>query len=145
MTATIVTASVVPHAKRDVATAGSSPADAYSLKNGGKTATMTVHQNAELAQSYMAQARSSGRPSPIRARTWLMLEGLPRDPLAQQGVHDDVSGSFAQEQVLLDERGQRRLHARWSAQSMSRPRVGREQLASILQHDRAQDAALGQR
>jgi hypothetical protein len=72
MSATIVTASVVPHAKREVAAAGSSPAAAYSLKNGGKTATMTVHQNAELAQSYIAQARSSGRPNPRRARSVAM-------------------------------------------------------------------------
>jgi hypothetical protein len=30
---------------------------------------MTVVQNAEFAQSYMAQARSSGRPNPSRARS----------------------------------------------------------------------------
>ena len=69
MRATIVTARVVPHAKRDVATSGGSPAAAYSLKNGGNTATMTVVQNAEFAQSYIAQARSSGRPNPSRANS----------------------------------------------------------------------------
>ena len=67
--ATIVTASVVAQAKREVATSAGSPAAAYSLKNGGNTATMTVVQNAELAQSYIAQARSSGRPRPSRARS----------------------------------------------------------------------------
>ena len=84
MTATIVTASVVAQAKREVATVGGRPADAYSLKNGGKTATMTVVQNAELAQSYIAQARSSGRPNPMRASTLLTLEGPPCHPLPEQ-------------------------------------------------------------
>src|SRR4029453_15002011 len=67
MRATIVTAMVVAQANRDVATAGGSPVAAYSLKNGGNTATMTVVQKAEFAQSYIAHARSSGRPNPLRA------------------------------------------------------------------------------
>ncbi len=70
MRATIVTARVVPQAKRDVATSAGSPAAAYSLKNGGNTATMTVVQNAEFAQSYIAQLRSSlrWRPRPASRR-----------------------------------------------------------------------------
>src|SRR5262245_52643929 len=66
MTATITPASVVAQAKRVVASTGVRPVAAYSLKKGGTTATITVVQNAELAQSYMAQARSSPRDNPRR-------------------------------------------------------------------------------
>src|SRR5213593_4756668 len=68
-TAITATAIVVAHAKRAVATAGGRPAAATSLKNNGKTAVMIVVWNAELAQSYIAQARSSGRWRPRRAST----------------------------------------------------------------------------
>jgi hypothetical protein len=42
------------------------PAAATALKNGGNTAVIMVDWNPELAQSYIAQARSSGRLSPMR-------------------------------------------------------------------------------
>ncbi len=42
----------------------------------GKTAAMMVVWNAELAQSYIAQARSSGRPRPRRSSRWFIL-GTP--------------------------------------------------------------------
>ena len=64
----IATAIVVAHANRAVATAGGRPAAATALKNGGNTAVMTVDWNAEFAQSYIAQARSSGRFRPRRSR-----------------------------------------------------------------------------
>ncbi len=66
ITAVIVTAIVVAHAKRAVASVGERPAAAKSLKKRGKTAVITVVWNAEFAQSYMAQARSSGRFKPTR-------------------------------------------------------------------------------
>ena len=65
-TAVIVTAIVVAQANRAVAIGAGSPAAATALKNGGNTAVMTVDWNAELAQSYIAQARSSGRLRPMR-------------------------------------------------------------------------------
>ena len=102
MTATIVTAIVVAQANREVATVGGRPAAAYSLKNGGKTATMTVDQNAELAQSYIAQARSS-RPSQARcARARCSRsEGPPRHPLPQQRVDDDVPAASRRSRSCL--------------------------------------------
>src|SRR5688572_10325218 len=110
-TAVSVAAIVVAHAKRVVASIAVSPSDAKSLKNGGKIATTTVAQNAESAQSYIAQARSSGRCSPrrvSRGRGGATSERLPRDPFAQQRVHDDVPGAFLQQHVLLHERRERR-------------------------------------
>src|SRR6266850_5119175 len=91
--AVIVTAIVVAHAKRAVATGGGSPAAATALKNGGKTAVMTVDWNAEFAQSYIAHARSSGRLRPMRSRKLMALgsEGPPRYPLSEKGIHDDVA------------------------------------------------------
>jgi hypothetical protein len=62
----IATAIVVVHAKRAVAVAGGRPDAATSAKNSGNTAVMIVDWNGELAQSYIAQARSSGRLSPSR-------------------------------------------------------------------------------
>src|SRR5262245_31184753 len=62
------TAIVVGPANRSVATAAGTPAAATALKNGGNTAVMTVDWNAEFAQSYIAQARSSGRLRPRRER-----------------------------------------------------------------------------
>src|SRR5712691_9574566 len=46
---------------------------------------MTVAQNAELAQSYIAHARSSGRCSPRRSSrgTWAMLASFGRASLPQ--------------------------------------------------------------
>src|SRR5881397_2547786 len=48
---------------------------------------ITVAQNAELAQSYMAHARSSGRCSPRRSSrgTWAMLASFGRASLSQPG------------------------------------------------------------
>ena len=84
-----MTAIVVAHAKRAVASVGERPAAAKSLKKRGKTAVITVVWNAEFAQSYIAQARSSGRfkPDPgqeARGRGEPRSEGSPRDPLAKQ-------------------------------------------------------------
>src|ERR1700693_4766723 len=47
---------------------------------------MTVAQNAELAQSYIAHARSSGRCSPRRSsrETWAMLASFGRASLPQR-------------------------------------------------------------
>src|SRR5262245_15407845 len=63
----MATAMVVAHAKRPVATAPGSCAAATDAKNGGNTAVITVLWKPELAQSYIAQARSSGRSRPKRA------------------------------------------------------------------------------
>ncbi len=54
--------------KRAVATTGGRSPAATEEKNSGKTATTTVDQKAELAQSYIAHARTSRRSSPRRAR-----------------------------------------------------------------------------
>ena len=76
---------------------------------------MIVVWNAELAQSYIAHARSSRRPSPRRVEETFMQrassEGPPRDPLAQQRIDDDVAVALAREDVVAHERGERRLDA----------------------------------
>ena len=74
--ATIVTAIVVAHAYRAVATAGGRSAAATDAKKSGKIAAMTVDWNAEFAQSYMAQARSSGRFRPRRPSRLLKNPGI---------------------------------------------------------------------
>ena len=57
---------------------------------------ITVVWNAEFAQSYIAQARNSGRfksdarQEPGESRRHHASERSPRDPLAQQRVDDDV-------------------------------------------------------
>ena len=123
-----------------------SPAAAYSLKNGGNTAVMTVVQNAEFAQSYIAQARSSGRSRPSRASSPVIVRTSSARPTRAAASRRRRSGCPSlEQQVLLDERRQRGLDARRSAEPMAGARVGREQLASALQHDRAQHAALRQR
>src|SRR5471032_1794099 len=76
ITAVIVTAIVVAHAKRAVASGAAIPAAlATALKNGGNTAVMTVDWNAEFAQSYIAHARSSGRLRPMRERKFIRTSG----------------------------------------------------------------------
>ena len=68
MTATIPTAIVVAQAYRAVAMAGARSAAATAAKKSGNTAVMMVVWNAELAQSYIAHARSSRRSRPSRER-----------------------------------------------------------------------------
>src|SRR5688500_11451082 len=99
--ATIVTAMVVVQANRVVASMGASPAAAYSAKNGGNTAVMIVEWNAESAQSYMAQARTSRRCSPRRDSSDIRprLVRIARDPFAQQRIDDHVASAFLQQQV----------------------------------------------
>ena len=104
---------------------------------------MIVVWNAEFAQSYIAQARSSRRPSPRRSSS-AHQNVLPRDPLAQQRVDDDVAVAFAGEDVFAHERGERCLHRRRAAQPVSRAGLGRQQLAAVLQHRGAQRGALRQ-
>src|SRR5688500_352847 len=115
-TAMIVTAMVVAHANRVVACTGDRPAAAKSLKKRGNTAVMTVDQNADYAQSYIAQARSSGRWRPRRRSSAAMSEGLPRHPLAEERVDDDVARALLEQEILLDERGKRCLDAGRPAQ-----------------------------
>jgi hypothetical protein len=54
----------------------------------GKTAAMMVVWNAELAQSYMAQALSSGRPSPRRSSRCLTVAFSHRSPDANRRSGD---------------------------------------------------------
>src|SRR6188508_151838 len=69
MTAIATSATVVIVANRAVATPGARPAAATEEKNSGNTAVMTVDQNAELAQSYIAHARTSRRSRPSLLRS----------------------------------------------------------------------------
>jgi hypothetical protein len=68
-TATMATAIVVANANLAVATGGGRSAAATAAKKSGKTAVMIVVWNAELAQSYIAQARSSRLWRPKRDST----------------------------------------------------------------------------
>ena len=68
-TAMMARAIVVASASRPVACSGLASVASASAKYGGNSADTTVVMNTELAQSYMAQARSSGRPRPILANT----------------------------------------------------------------------------
>src|SRR2546423_4148529 len=86
-TAITATAIVLAHAKRAVATDGARPAAATSLKNNGKTAVMIVVWKAELAQSYIAQARSSRR---WRPRRWSTASGFGLQAL---GLIQMISGT----------------------------------------------------
>jgi hypothetical protein len=63
-------ATVFTVASRWVAPLSAIPAPATFTKKMGKTATMMVVCTADVAQSYIAQARSSGRSRPRRARRW---------------------------------------------------------------------------
>src|SRR5574338_918047 len=116
----------------------------------GKTAAMMVVWNAELAQSYIAHARRSRRPSPSRSSSAAMIpsagsERLPRDPLAEERVHGDVAVALAGEDVLAHERAERRLHGRRAAEAMPRAHVGGQQLAAVLEHRGAERRALRER
>ena len=127
----MATAIVVAQANRAVATAGGRPAAATALKNGGKTAVMMVIWNAEFAQSYIAQARSSGRSRPRRSSARLMVRTSSARPIRAAASRRRRSAAFLAEEVLLVERGERRLDAstvrraddatRTSAESSSRP------------------------
>ena len=124
----IVTAIVVAHAKRAVATGAGMPAAATALKNGGNTAVMTVDWNAEFAQSYIAQARRSGRLRPMRSRSRNSIGRPARDPFAQQRIDDHVARSFLEQHVLLDERRERRPGCSTVRQAGDAPRFSRVQL-----------------
>src|SRR3954466_12979778 len=65
-----------------------------------------------------------------------------RDPFAQQRVDDDVPWPFLEEHVLLRQRSQRRLDTGGAAQPMARSRIGRVQLTTILEDDRAKRRTL---
>src|SRR3954471_4760416 len=143
-TAVIATATVVAHAKRAVAIAGGRRAAATALKNGGNTAVMTVDWNAELAQSYIAHARSSGRFKPRRSSR-LMSEGPPRDPFPQQRIDHLVSRPLLHEHVLIGQPSQRLLNTRGGAEPMTFTRLGRVDFSAALEHDGAQRRALVER
>src|SRR5688500_15046838 len=147
VTATIATAIVVAQANRAVATAGGRSAAATAAKKSGKTAVMMVVWKAEFAQSYIAQARSSGRWRPRRERivTPKALVRLPGDPFAEQRIDDHVLLPLLEQQVLLHEGRQRRLNARRAAKAVPRADVGRQKLAAALKNDGANDRALRKR
>src|SRR3954469_9384619 len=112
---------------------------------------------AELAQSYIAQARRSRRPSPSRSRRRVIVvlrsrpvRGRssirpPRDPFAKQRIDDHVAVLLAGEDVVSNERAERRLDRGRAGQAVARPHVGGEELAAVLEHRGAQSAALGER
>ena len=62
-----------------------------------------------------------------------------------QRVVDDVAVAVLHDDVLADERGERRLHARRAAAGGGAPHVSRQQLAAVLEDHRAQHRALRQR
>src|SRR5918994_2251159 len=139
----MVSAIVVVAANRAVASVD--PSAANSLKKGGKTAVITVDWNAELAQSYIAHARSSGRFRPMRARRRPMSERLPRHPLAQERIDHQVASAFLCQEILFDQRGQRGLNARRATEAEPVPGLRRQQLPAVLQNGGSQDRALGER
>ena len=79
----------------------------------------------------------------IFSREW--SESLPRDPLAQERIDDDVLGAVTRENVLAHERGERRLHSGRSAQPVSTADVGRQKPAPLFEHRRTQCAPLRER
>src|SRR5262249_1988920 len=73
------------------------------------------------------------------------LEGLPRDPLAQQRVDDDVAVVLPRDDVFARQRDERRLHRRRPAEPMTRARIGRHQVQTLFDDARAQPRALSER
>ena len=141
MRATIVTASVVAQAKREVATVGWKPGGRVFAEERRKDRDDDRASRTPSWPSRTSPRRAApAGPSPMRASTSLTLRTSSARPTPAAASRRRRSGSLAQEQVLLDERGQRRLDARRSAKPMTRARVGRQQLASVLQHHGAQDA-----
>src|SRR5205823_11221163 len=70
---------------------------------------------------------------------------LTGDPLAQERIDDAVAVAVARDDVVANEGSEGRLDRRRTAEAMARPNVGRQELAAILDDDRAQHSALSQR
>src|SRR5689334_2803185 len=122
---------------------------------------MIVVWNAEFAQSYIAHARRSRRPSPSRVRSALTLEvegwrlavggskwrsvSPASDPFAEERVDDDVAAALTSQHVVSHERRERGLYAGRPAQAVPRADVGAEQLLALFEHHRPKRAALRHR
>ena len=72
--------------------------------------------------------------------------GLPRHPLAQQRIdHGVAAAGLARDEILAQQRRERSLNTRGAAEPVAKPRLGREQLDAVLEHDGAERGALRER